>query len=344
MTSPDGAIPSKAVTYDEISAMQNYDPDIAAGIGNSDVTGLANLARGNLLTNILGGFIGGIAQLISTLFSGIFGGSGGGILDLIGGLLGVKNDVNQIVNVDVPRLDNRIDEVSVGGVSASRAFFGQSGTWTKPAGDWSRHVIDVIGGGSGGGRGDSFAGDNGIGGWVGGWAQEEFFDSDLPSTLPIVVGIGGAGATTNGAQGGNGGESRVTGYLAAGGGTGSYSGAVGFGSKTILIRGGNGGRDGAAASAGTGHTYAAGGLAGTPVDSGNPGGSGNTPTPSTKAYPGTGGGGGADEGTIGQPGGNGGNGGYPGGPGGGGGAPGFNGARGNGGNGAAGGVWITSFK
>lgn len=255
----------------------------------------------------------------------------------------VVGTVQQNLDTAVAQLNNRIDEVTVGGASASRAFFATSGTWTKPAGEWSRHVIDVIGGGSGGGRGDTTFGDNGVGGWVGGWAQAEFFDSDLPNTLTVTVGAGGIGATTNGAQGGNGGGSSVVGYLSAGGGTGSFSGSAGFGAKTITsIRGGVGGRSSAAASAGTGHDYASGGAAGT--GPGGNGGDGNTPTPSTKAYPGTGGGGGSYVNTINLNGGNGGNGGFPGGPGGGGAAPGFNGSRGNGGNGAGGGVWITSYK
>lgn len=333
MSYPVGNPPSSAYVEGTVGDAQGQsEASIRAGLRASGIGGFGQ-GQNNLWGS--GGFLGFLTQ-------GIFGFIGG-VADFIGGFLGIKNQVNQVVNVTVPALQNQINEISEGGVSASRAFFGTSGTWTKPAGQWSRHIIDVIGGGSGGGCGDTTFGDNGVGGWVGGWAQAEFFDSDLPSTLTVTVGLGGVGATTTGAQGGNGGTSTVVGYLSAGGGTGSFSGSAGFGSKTIAsIRGGVGGRSTAAASPGTGHDYAAGGLAGT--GPGGKGGDGNTPTPSTKAYPGTGGGGGSYVNNVGLNGGNGGNGGYPGGPGGGGAAPGFGGARGNGGNGAAGGVWITSYK
>ncbi|SNS57936.1 hypothetical protein [Rhodococcoides kyotonense] len=99
MTSPDGARPNKAQTYNEIYQLQDYDPDFAAGVANGDITGLANLARGNLLTNLLGGFVNGIAGLIAALFAGIFGGAGGSLLDLVGGLLGIKNQTQ--INTEI---------------------------------------------------------------------------------------------------------------------------------------------------------------------------------------------------------------------------------------------------
>lgn len=310
-----------------------------------------NNASGTFFDSLMGGFTNGILGLVSTLFSNIFGGgSGGGLLDLIGGFLGVKSDVNQVKNVEVPRLDNRIDEVDTGGgVSAQRAFFGMDGTWTKPAG-FSRHVVEIIGGGGGGGRsnGTQFgANGGGLGGFSGGWNSAEFFDGDLPATVAVTLGNGGVGATADNTMGTGGGNSNFGAFLSAGG---ALSTAHGFGSKTMNIRGGAGGYVVSAGgftvpyapTAGTGHSYANGGAAGSGT-SGAAGGDGNSPSPSTLAYPGTGGGGGARNAGTGN-GGRGGNGGYPGAPGGGGGSYNIFGFAGNGGNGAPGAGWITSYK
>jgi len=311
-----------------------------------------------------GGLIGFIAslinQLIDSLFGGLATGSGSSSLfpnlgALIGDLFGTKQTVNDVADVQIPRLDNRIDDVSSGGVSAKRSFFGNDGTWVRPeGGPWSRHVVDVIGGASGGGRAnvsnDGGASGAGSGGYAGGWNSAEFFDSDLPASVNVEIGPGGAGSTVNGALGSAGGQTNFGNIISGGGATGA---AHGFGAKTIPLRGGTGGSAWqlglqlvqVPATAGTGHAYGNGGIAGSPPQSGVPGGNGNAPSPSTIAYPGTAGGGGAREGTVGQPGGNGGNGGYPGAPGGGGGesGPGGN-NNGFGGNAAAGACWVTSYK
>ena len=120
--------------------------------------------------------------------------------------------------------------------------FVASGTWTKPA--WARRVRVVLisggsGGGSGGLRGASVAVSGGGGGGPGGFCELEFSAADLPATVAVTVGAGGAGGvaqTTAGADGlpGDlGGISSFDVYVrarpattAAGGGTAS-SGAAG---------------------------------------------------------------------------------------------------------------------
>ncbi|OZE89986.1 hypothetical protein CH298_13470 [Rhodococcoides fascians] len=307
-------------------------------------------ARNNMTNNLFGGFGNGIGGLLGVLVQGVFGIIGGGVGDFIGGLLGQRNKLDNVVNVEVPRLDNRIDQVDVGGgASAQRAYFGMDGTWTKPTG-FSRHVVEIIGGGGGGGRsnGTQFgANGGGLGGYSGGWNDAEFFDGDLPATVAVALGNGGVGATADNTMGTGGGNSTFGAFLAAGG---ALSTAHGFGSKTLNIRGGNGGYVVSAGgftvpyepTAGTGHAFANGGAAGAGT-SGAAGGNGNSPSPPTKPYPGTGGGGGARNAGTGN-GGRGGNGGNPGAPGGGGGSYNIFGFAGNGGNGAPGACWITSYK
>ncbi|MGB3771753.1 MAG: hypothetical protein WBA00_11480 [Rhodococcus sp. (in: high G+C Gram-positive bacteria)] len=333
--------------------MQDVDPQAFSTAGNVDMQQALEGIRGNLFLKLLGGFLnipsalGSLLNDIGLAITAAPGAIVGGVLGAINSFIsGIKIQGDQTattVAVEIPRLDNRIDEVSVGGASAQRASFFQDGTWTKPTG-YSRHVVKIIGGASGGGRSNSIAGGSGVGGWAGGCNEFEFFDSDLPATVACSIGLGGAGATSDGTPGSGGLQSSFGVYGAAGGATTS---AHGFGEKTRPLRGGNGGASANgqtfAASAGTGHGFGNGGVAGTPTGSGEPGGAGNRPTPNTLSEYGTAGGGGAAKGGTGS-GGRGGDGAVPGAPGGGGGAYTTFGIAGNGGNGAPGAIFITSYK
>lgn len=79
MTSPDGSIPTKALTYAQISAMQQYDPDIANAASNLDMWAGAEDARGALFTvfysqleriPIIGGGLSDLLEVISGVEDG----------------------------------------------------------------------------------------------------------------------------------------------------------------------------------------------------------------------------------------------------------------------------------
>ncbi|WP_165839616.1 hypothetical protein [Rhodococcus sp. Eu-32] len=315
-------------------------PDHSTGTqpntGWSDVSEMAtDFTKNGLIGILFGGFANGLAGFISSLVGGIFGGTGGGGLgDLIGGLLGVKNKVNHVADVEIPRVDNRIDELA-GGVT--QFTFAQSGTFTKPTGA-TRIQVTLIGGGAGGAR---YQRTVNPGGGSGGWTKwYEFLAAEVPSSVAVTVGPGGGGGISDGSLGASGGASAFGSLLNVGGGRCQPSGAIpGFG--TELYYNGSGGKgyseSGDGARPGGNGPFSPGGAAGT-TSSKN--GENGVPAPEGLIGPGSGGGGGE---SVSGASGNGGHGGYPGGGGGGGANYNFAGTIGNGGNGAAGLVVVRVY-
>lgn len=149
--------------------------------------------------------------------------------------------------------------------------FTASGTWTKPTGysDDTMVTVEMWGGGGGANRESNasyFAGGGG-----GAYATERFRLGDLPSSIAVTVGAGGAGRSASNGAGTDGGNSQFGTLLTAYGG----KGATGFGSTN---QGGTGGGELASGSAGG---AIGGGVTGTTPNAktifgGGAGGSGDT--------------------------------------------------------------------
>ena len=118
------------------------------------------------------------------------------------------------------------------------ARFTASGSWVVPAGVSHIHAI-LVGGGGGGARAYSERG-IGIGGGGGGQVAFHPFIPVTPGTsIPVMIGSGGAGGSTVPSSGTAGGNTTITvggvTYKATGGGGGSYTGS---GSSSALGKGG----------------------------------------------------------------------------------------------------------
>jgi hypothetical protein len=111
-------------------------------------------------------------------------------------------------------------------------------TWTKPAefADDSYVVITVVGAGGGAGATQATGATEycvASSGGCGGVVKQAIIGAFIGDSISIVVGAGGAGATTSGASGANGGTSTATtlaGTLTSGGG---FGGSGGVASSTI---------------------------------------------------------------------------------------------------------------
>lgn len=102
--------------------------------------------------------------------------------------------------------------------------FNVNATYTKPLGHDANDtvLIRTVGGGAGGHGNISNGGGGGVGGGGGGFNELAYRYSDVPATLDVVVGAGGAGGAWSGVglPGANGGDTTVT-------GTGVFVGASG---------------------------------------------------------------------------------------------------------------------
>ena len=174
-----------------------------------------------------------------------------------------------------------------GSSSTNIQIFSADGTWTKPVGAKSVHVV-AIGGGGGGGSGRKSASgttaSSGGGGGGGGFTSRTIDASLLSSTELVLVGAGGSGGasvsanSTNGNAGLSGGTSSFgTWVIAAGGGGAGVATTVSCpaGVNTVqraMFAGGNGssgaptlGGVGASSYTGPGGGGSGGGLSATPV-------------------------------------------------------------------------------
>lgn len=94
-------------------------------------------------------------------------------------------------------------------------IFNASGTWAKPpvAGSWA--LVELWGGGAGGGKGATNS--NRYGGVGGQWRSYLIPFAMLPAAASVTIGAGGAGATAASLAGAAGGSSNVFGLTAFGG-------------------------------------------------------------------------------------------------------------------------------
>ena len=123
--------------------------------------------------------------------------------------------------------------------------FPASGTWTKPA-TGTIASVECFGGGGGGGREYNGSNPGALGGGGGGYLRIISPLSELPDTVSITIGAGGAGRSTYG-NGSAGGDTSFGSFVAGGGkgGNGNYIAmpayAAGGGGSTA---GGNSGANG----------------------------------------------------------------------------------------------------
>lgn len=94
-----------------------------------------------------------------------------------------------------------------------------NGTYTKPTSPTARYVESEQQAGGGGGGGCPLGSGQGTGGGGGGggWNTKRWAASALPSSVPVVVGVGGIGGAPTDPVGGTGGNSSFNGAVANGG-------------------------------------------------------------------------------------------------------------------------------
>lgn len=139
-----------------------------------------------------------------------------------------------------------INQLVVGGQNGPvRTVFTASATWTKPTGYADDHPVLVrawAGGGSGARGANNYGGGGG-----GAFAEAIFRYADLPSSVSVAVGAGGAGLTGGPGVGMNGGNSTFGALLTAFGGAGGVNtsgGGGGGGGELAAGSGTTGGRIG----------------------------------------------------------------------------------------------------
>lgn len=193
--------------------------------------------------------------------------------------------------------------IGSGGGSAGAYYLAitASQTWNKPAGldDDQMITVEAWGGGQGGARHSATTRQGGRGG---AYTRQSFRAADVPSSVAVTIGAGGAGATVNDTDGGTGGTTSFGTLLSVPGGT-----IAGPAATTCDEIGGAGGTNGnpgadafrAGAGGGGGATTA---TAGGNSVYGGDGGSGGDPSPVPTAGAAPGGGGGGGFGINGAPG------------------------------------------
>lgn len=219
-----------------------------------------------------------------------------------------------LINGQVVRLDNRIDNVEIGSERGLRYTYSESGVWDKHPAAY-KVIVDTFGGSSPGTPGTRQGG--GVGGFSGGWDHKEYTGSaleNLPASVAVNVGAGLAAGQTGAA-----GSSSFGTFSVA---TGATLTGYGTGSRTYRMRGGTGAHDGVGGSAGSDGPFAPGGSRGINGSSqaAAQGGHGFSVGLNQVGPGSAGGGGGNYNRDLAWAGGPGGHGGWPSGPGGGGGA------------------------
>ncbi|MBS8228401.1 hypothetical protein DYI42_19425, partial [Vannielia litorea] len=159
----------------------------------------------------------------------IAGGGAVPVLDASGAALtGGELSAGHIIELAYRGSDFLITSDLPGGVGAASPFdwqeFTASGTWSKPAGlsDDTPVRVRAWGAGAGGERDNITAGSGGGGG---AFVEQVFRLGDLPSSVAVTIGAGGAGATSVG-LGSAGGATSFGALLTAAGGAGNAGGSV----------------------------------------------------------------------------------------------------------------------
>ncbi|WP_052493315.1 hypothetical protein [Rhodococcus sp. MEB064] len=321
MTLPSGGYPPGSITNPSGTGLSAHSQKTQAQWKAEQTGGVKNSFEGNfwanMIGNMFGGFLNGITGFIGAFVQGAFG-IVGGFLDLVGGILGVKNRTEEVAEQagsvigDVDELKVRVTALEGGG---TRTVYSANATWTNPG----KGTVG-IGAFNGGEAGVNGAVVNpGRGGVDGSYSYREFNCADLPATVAITIGAGGA---SNGQDGGQ--TSFGTFVRPTSGAPGSIltpQGAVA--SSSAPGAGGDGGNNqvnGNNGYTGGSTALASGGLGGRTNAGYNGSAGASVPLESDIPCGGGGGGGGAYRGDIFTNAGHGGAGGAPGGGGGGGGA------------------------
>ncbi|MBS4103277.1 glycine-rich domain-containing protein [Tsukamurella paurometabola] len=333
-------------------------------IPQSAISGLAGLIGTLLPKSLFDTFLGGLGNSAGT---GAGGSTGVPLvddaLDWVGSLFGKAQTAQTTATQTQQTVQTQaITTALPNGLTRVRRQYNASTTWTPsaiPSGCTERvkTAAAAYGGGYGGSRpkiGSTSDGLGGLGGKGGGYAYGEWDPATVGSSVSLVVGLGGSGATSNDSTGSAGGISKFGTLLETVPGIGTILTPQGFiGAASNPGRGGDGGitingESSYIANPGTDgepSAKAAGGARGTSKSgSARNGGAGaNAASDDIATSGGGGGGGGHSTQDAGVQGGTGGNGGFPGGGGGGGGGNGGSGSTGNGGNGGNGTVITDEY-
>ncbi|RZS95775.1 glycine-rich domain-containing protein [Cecembia calidifontis] len=252
--------------------------------GNINIFGQLNIG-GNLDNNGSGNVSAGNNNQINYLNVG--GGiSGSGCLNGTEGTLIVNQPPPGCTNGTVavggsPSDCLQILTIENGDGTVDRIFrFTCSTGWTIPNNTEEEEIVDeaqvlIVAGGGGGGRGTSAGG-----GGAGGLIFQNSVSLNPGSTIPVIVGIGGAGSTSTNARGQNGTNSSFLSFTAIGGGGGgsvvnnaNRNGAGGGSGGGGARQGSNNGTAGTG-EFGQGRNGAGGGAAGSGIRGGGGGGAG----------------------------------------------------------------------